>query len=48
LVCNISCLKPESSGGKFDKEGNLTDDGLKGQLVKYMKGFADFISRMKN
>ena len=34
--------------GKFDKEGNLTDDGVKGQLVKYMKGFTEFVARMKN
>jgi NAD(P)H-dependent FMN reductase len=33
--------------GKFDKEGNLTDDGVKRQLSKYMSGFADFVARMK-
>ncbi len=27
---------------------NLTDDGVKGQLVKYMSGFAEFVARMKN
>jgi chromate reductase len=33
--------------GKFDKEGNLTDDKTKKQLSKYMKGLADFVSRLK-
>lgn len=33
--------------GKFDEEGHLTDDGVKGQLSKYMSGFADFVARMK-
>ena len=33
--------------GKFDKEGNLTDDGVKKQLSKYTSGFADFVARMK-
>jgi NAD(P)H-dependent FMN reductase len=32
---------------KFDKEGNLTDDGVKKQLTKYMSGFAEFVARMK-
>lgn len=31
---------------KFDKEGNLTDDGVRKQLVKYMAGFADFVARI--
>jgi chromate reductase len=33
--------------GKFDDQGNLTDDGVKRQLVKYMKGFMEFVGRMK-
>lgn len=33
--------------GKFDDQGNLTDDGIKKQLVKYMAGFTEFIRRMK-
>ena len=32
---------------KFDKEGNLTDDGVMKQLTKYMSGFAHFVTRMK-
>jgi chromate reductase, NAD(P)H dehydrogenase (quinone) len=32
---------------KFDKEGNLTDDGVKKQLTKYMSGFAEFVAKMK-
>ena len=32
---------------KFDKEGNLTDDGVRKQLTKYMIGFADFVARLK-
>ena len=32
---------------KFDKEGNLTDDGVKKQLIKYMAGFAEFVAKMK-
>ena len=32
---------------KFDEEGNLTDDGVKGQLTKYMSGFVAFVARMK-
>jgi len=32
---------------KFDKEGNLTDEGVRKQLSKYMNGFVDFIERMK-
>ena len=32
---------------KFDKEGNLTDDGVMKQLAKYMSGFADFVTCMK-
>ena len=33
--------------GKFDVQGNLTDDGVKRQLKKYMVGFTDFTRRMK-
>jgi len=33
---------------KFDKEGNLTDDGVKKQLSKHIAGFTDFASRMKD
>jgi len=33
---------------KFDKEGNLTDDGVKNQLSKYIAGFTDFVNRMNN
>ena len=33
---------------KFDEEGNLMDDGVMKQLTKYMSGFADFVTRMKN
>ena len=33
--------------GKFDDQGNLTDDGVNRQLVKYMAGLAEFIGRMK-
>ena len=32
---------------KFDKEGNLTDDGVRKQLTKYMIDFADFVARLK-
>ena len=32
---------------KFDKEGNLTDDGIKKQLTEYMSGFAEFVAKMK-
>lgn len=32
---------------KFDEEGNLKDDGVKKQLIKYMSGFSDFVARMK-
>ena len=28
---------------KFDKEGNLTDDGVSKQLAKFMGGFVDFV-----
>lgn len=34
--------------GKFDEEGNLTDDGVKGQLAKYMSGFTAFVKKMKS
>ena len=33
--------------GKFDKEGNLTDEAVEKQLRKYMQGFADFVNRLK-
>ena len=33
--------------GKFDDRGNLTDDGVKRQLVKYMAGFTEFVGQMK-
>ena len=33
--------------GKFDQEGNLTDEGVKKQLIKYMQGFTDFTRRLK-
>ena len=32
---------------KFDEEGNLTDDGVKKQLAKYMQGFAEFVEKLK-
>lgn len=32
---------------KFDKEGNLTDESVKKQLSKYLKGFVDFATRLK-
>ena len=32
---------------KFDDKGNLTDDRVKKQLIKYMDGFTDFVTRMK-
>ena len=32
---------------KFDDQGNLTDDGVKRQLAKYMAGFAAFVKQMK-
>jgi len=34
--------------GKFDDQGNLTDDGIKKQLRKYMAGFCEFVDRMKD
>ena len=34
--------------GKFDDEGNLVDDGVKRQLKKYMTGFAEFVTRLKD
>ncbi len=33
--------------GKFDDQGDLTDDGVRRQLKKYMAGFTDFTRRMK-
>jgi len=33
--------------GKFDKEGNLTDEKVSKQLARYMEGFTDFVSRLK-
>lgn len=37
------------SGGmsKFDKDGNLTDDGVKKKLTKYLSGFAEFVAKLK-
>lgn len=32
---------------KFDESGNLTDEGVKKQLHKYMSGFSEFTLRMK-
>ena len=32
---------------KFDEQGNLTDDGVRKQLVKYLQGFTDFVNRLK-
>ena len=32
--------------GKFDESGRLTDADVRAQLVKYMAGFADFVSRL--
>ncbi|MFC1815167.1 NADPH-dependent FMN reductase [Thermodesulfobacteriota bacterium] len=31
---------------KFDEKGNLTNEGVRKQLTKYMNGFVDFIKRM--
>ncbi len=36
------------AGGKFDQDGNLTDDGVKKQLEKYMAGFVAFVDRLKD
>ena len=33
--------------GKFDDQGNLTDEGVKKQLGKYMRGYVDFVQRLK-
>jgi len=35
------------AGGKFDQEGNLTDEGVKKQLEKYMAGFVSFVQQLK-
>jgi len=35
------------AGGKFDQEGNLTDDGVKKQLDKYISGFVAFVAQLK-
>jgi NAD(P)H-dependent FMN reductase len=32
---------------KFDDQGNLTDKGVQKQLAKYMRGYADFVQRLK-
>jgi hypothetical protein len=32
---------------KFDKDGNLTDDGVRKQLTRFMSGFTDFVTRIK-
>ena len=34
------------AGGKFDAAGNLTDDGVKKQLSKYMSGFTEFVKKI--
>jgi NAD(P)H-dependent FMN reductase len=34
--------------GKFDKEGNLTDDKTQKQLARYMRGFSEFVSKLKS
>jgi hypothetical protein len=34
--------------GKFDDQGNLTDEGVKRQLTKYMAGFSAFVKQMKS
>ena len=36
-----------SAGSKFDPEGNLTDEGVKKQLTKYMTGFVTFVEQLK-
>ena len=33
--------------GKFDDQGNLKDEGVKKQLAKYMRGYADFVQRLR-
>lgn len=33
---------------KFDEKGNLTDEGVRTQLAKFMAGFTDFVARMKD
>jgi len=33
--------------GKFDKNGNLTDDGIRNKLQKSVAAFAAFVERMK-
>ena len=35
------------AGGKFDQEGNLTDEGVKKQLEKYLTGLVDFVNLLK-
>ena len=37
-----------SAMSKFDEEGTLTDDGVEGQLIKYMSGLTEFVARLKN
>ncbi len=34
--------------GKFDDQGNLTDDGITKQLAKYMTGFTAFAGRFRD
>ncbi len=34
------------AGGKFDPEGNLTDESVKKQLEKYLTGFVSFMKQM--
>jgi chromate reductase len=35
-----------NAGKVFDAEGKLTDDAIRGQLEKYMAGFAEFVQRV--
>jgi chromate reductase len=35
-----------NAGKVFDAEGKLTDDALRGQLEKFMAGFAEFVERV--
>lgn len=40
-------MRVSGAMSKFDEEGNLTDEGVRKQLTKYMNGFVDFVKRMK-
>lgn len=35
------------AGGKFDREGNLTDESVEKQLQKYLSGFVAFVNQLK-